>query len=99
MRVLYFLFACTLACVAQTTRKSDPPPRSDRQTATRPGESSSKDNKIDLSAPKGDDVKHSDPDYDASDVMEAKPWNPHKAEKDIEVGDFYAKRKNYRAAI
>lgn len=31
--------------------------------------------------------------------METKPWNPHKAAKDIEVGDFYAKRKNYRAAI
>lgn len=27
------------------------------------------------------------------------PWDPHKAAKDIEVGDFYLKvRKNYRAA-
>ena len=26
-------------------------------------------------------------------------WNPHKAEKDVEVGDFYFKRKNYRAAL
>jgi len=26
------------------------------------------------------------------------PWNPHKAAKDVEVGDFYFKRKNYRAA-
>lgn len=26
------------------------------------------------------------------------PWDPHKAVKDIEVGDFYFKRKNYRAA-
>jgi tetratricopeptide (TPR) repeat protein len=25
-------------------------------------------------------------------------WNPHKALKDIEVGEFYMKRKNYRAA-
>jgi hypothetical protein len=25
-------------------------------------------------------------------------WNPHMAEKDVEVGDFYFKRKNYRAA-
>ena len=25
-------------------------------------------------------------------------WNPHKAQKDIEVGEFYLKRKNYRAA-
>jgi tetratricopeptide (TPR) repeat protein len=32
------------------------------------------------------------------DVSEFHPWNPHKAAKDIEVGDFYFKRKNYRAA-
>lgn len=25
-------------------------------------------------------------------------WNPHKAEKDLEVGEFYFKRKNYHAA-
>ena len=34
-----------------------------------------------------------------SDVGEFKPWNPHKAQKNIEVGDYYAKQKNYRAAI
>ncbi len=33
-----------------------------------------------------------------ADVNEFHPWNPHKAAKDIEVGDFYFKRKNYRAA-
>jgi len=33
-----------------------------------------------------------------SDVSEFHPWDPHKAAKDIEVGDFYFKRKNYRAA-
>jgi tetratricopeptide (TPR) repeat protein len=32
------------------------------------------------------------------DVGEFHPWNPHKAAKDIEVGDFYFKRKNYHAA-
>lgn len=26
------------------------------------------------------------------------PWDPHKAAKDIEVGDFYFKKKNYAAA-
>jgi tetratricopeptide (TPR) repeat protein len=31
-------------------------------------------------------------------VSEFHPWNPHKAAKDVEVGDFYFKRKNYRAA-
>jgi tetratricopeptide (TPR) repeat protein len=32
------------------------------------------------------------------DIQEFHPWDPHKALKDIEVGDFYLKRKNYRAA-
>jgi len=31
-------------------------------------------------------------------VSEFHPWNPHKAAKDVEVGDYYFKRKNYRAA-
>jgi tetratricopeptide (TPR) repeat protein len=31
-------------------------------------------------------------------VGEFHPWNPHKAVKDVEVGDFYFKRRNYRAA-
>ncbi len=34
----------------------------------------------------------------APDVTEFHPWDPHKAAKDVEVGDFYFKRKNYRAA-
>jgi len=33
-----------------------------------------------------------------TDVKEFHPWDPHKAAKDIEVGDFYFKRQNYRAA-
>ncbi len=32
-------------------------------------------------------------------VQEFRQWNPHKAEKNVEVGDFYFKRKNYRAAL
>lgn len=35
----------------------------------------------------------------ASDVQEFRPWDPHKAAKDVEVGDFYFKRKNYHAAL
>ena len=35
----------------------------------------------------------------ASDVQEMHPWDPHKAAKDVEVGDFYFKRKNYHAAL
>jgi tetratricopeptide (TPR) repeat protein len=71
------------------------------------GESSSRDTKIDLSPPKDDTKSHpysrssvSEAATDAtSDVQEFHPWDPHKAAKDIEVGDFYFKRKNYRAAL
>ena len=87
------------------------PPRSDRVNADTledaEGQSSSKDTLIDLSPPPGDDKAHPESsdllvDETAArgngDVAEFHPWNPHKAAKDIEVGDFYFKRKNYRAA-
>lgn len=87
------------------------PPRSDRVNADalgdEPGESSSKDTLVDLSPPEDDAKAHpqsSEILMDAerasgnSDVSEFHPWNPHKAAKDLEVGDFYFKRKNYRAA-
>src|SRR6185312_806765 len=62
-------------------------------------ESSSNDTRIDLSPPKNDAKDHPDSeDPTASDVTEMHPWNPHKAEKDIEIGEFYLKRKNLRAA-
>ena len=61
-----------------------------------PGESSSKQTQIDISPPKDDIAKH--PNSDVGDVTEMHGWNPHKAQKDVEVGEFYLKRKNYRAA-
>jgi tetratricopeptide (TPR) repeat protein len=94
-------------------KKSAPdlaPPRSDRVNAADlgegMGESSSKDTQIDLSPPTDDSKKHPESsdtvtDLEAGgggDVAEFHPWNPHKAAKDVEVGDFYFKRKNYRAA-
>ena len=73
-------------------------------------ESSSRDTRIDISPPKDDAKNHpaskeavADLDVpeniDVSGVQEFHPWNPMKALKDIEVGDFYFKRKNYRAAL
>jgi tetratricopeptide (TPR) repeat protein len=69
------------------------------------GESSSKDTKIDLSPPVDDAKKHpnssaavADAEAEAGGVTEFRPWDPHKAAKDVEIGDFYFKRKNYRAA-
>ena len=69
------------------------------------GESSSKDTQVDLSPPVDDVKKHpnsssaiADAEADATGVAEFHPWDPHKAAKDVEIGDFYFKRKNYRAA-
>jgi tetratricopeptide (TPR) repeat protein len=73
-------------------------------------ESSSHDTRIDISPPKNDAKNHpgskeavEDLDIpeniDTSGVQEFHPWNPMKALKNIEVGDFYFKRKNYKAAL
>jgi tetratricopeptide (TPR) repeat protein len=73
------------------------------------GESSSKDTQIDLSPPENDARAHpqsaeamSEAEAEASGVSngvgEFHSWDPHKAAKSVEVGDFYFKRKNYRAA-
>ena len=69
-------------------------------------ESSSKDTRIDLSPPSDDQKNHPqsgaamvDAEGAASDVQEMHPWDPYKAAKDVEVGDFYFKRKNYHAAL
>jgi len=87
------------------------PPHSDRVNADSlgndSGESSSKDEKVDLSPPADDAKAHphsadvlmdEGSSGDSGDVSEFHPWDPHKAAKDVEVGDFYFKRKNYRAA-
>ena len=73
-------------------------------------ESSSRDTRIDISPPKDDAKNHPGSkdavanldvtdNPDASGVQEFHPWNPMKALKNIEVGDFYFKRKNYKAAL
>jgi tetratricopeptide (TPR) repeat protein len=88
------------------------PPRSDRVNAddlgAGLGESSSKDTQIDFSPPEDDAKAHpksaeamSNAEAStggANGVGEFHPWDPHKAAKSVEVGDFYFKRKNYRAA-
>lgn len=68
--------------------------------------SSSKDTRIDLSPPADDAKKHPhsgaalmDAEDDNSDVQEFHAWDPHKAAKDVEVGDYYFKRKNYKGAL
>lgn len=97
----------------QSVPQNQAPPRSDDDDVTAPdlhfprGEtSSSKDTGVDISPPKDDAAKHpyskaeveEDEGGAAGDVQEFHPWDPHRAIKDIEVGDFYLRRKNYHAA-
>jgi hypothetical protein len=89
------------------TDKSASPPKDNREAPPRsdnvsPGESSSKQTQIDVSPPADDSKKHPEAELgdDAGDVDEFTPYNPMKAMKDVEVGDFYFKvKQNYPAAI
>ena len=86
------------------------PPRSDRVNVNdlgpSVGESSSKETQVDLSAPADDAKAHPKSSTAVAEaeaealggVTEFHAWDPHKAAKSVEVGDFYFKRKNYRAA-
>jgi tetratricopeptide (TPR) repeat protein len=81
------------------------PPRS--APATDAGESSSRDTRVDISPPKDDAKNHPNSgvvetnpeDEPEGDVQEMHPWNPYRAMKDDEVGDYYFKRKSYKAAL
>lgn len=102
-----FLISTSGVALAQ---QGDPSPQDtqdqkEQQSARETEESSSKDTRIDLTPPADDASKHPQSGAaivdaeSANDVQELQAWDPHKAAKDIEVGDFYFKRKNYRAAM
>ena len=86
------------------------PPSSDHVDASSlpddTGESSSKDTQIDISPPADDTKEHPQSGAALTDEgssanggpMEFHAFDPHKAAKDIEVGDYYFKRKNYGGA-
>ena len=115
MRRLIFPLAVCLCLVVpgaaqdqeadRDANQNQAPPRSERSQEA--GESSSRDTRIDLSPPANDAKDHpnstlpaEDADENASgDVREFHPFDPHRAAKDIEVGDFYFKKKNYGAAL
>lgn len=61
------------------------------------GESSSKDSQIDTSSRRTS--KPAEDAGGADDAQEMRPYDPHKAAKDVEVGQYYLKQKNYRAAL
>ena len=74
----------------------DTVPDTDEDPGLKSGESSSRSTKIDLSPPPGEAAPPGV--GDIGEVQEMKPWDPHKADKNVEVGNYYFKRKNYRAA-
>jgi tetratricopeptide (TPR) repeat protein len=106
-----FLLALNPGALAQGDKDEDAPQvqRDKAAESARETEmSSSKDTRIDLSPPKEDAKNHpnsgaaimdSEGSSENSDVDEMHAWDPHRAAKDIEVGDYYFKRKNYRGAL
>jgi tetratricopeptide (TPR) repeat protein len=112
VRIRFLLIALTLFAAVAVAQESSGKPSADKPAVNDPegGESSSRDTRIDLSPPKDDAKNHpasqeavadleADDNPDNSGVQEFHPWNPMKARKDIDVGDFYFKRKNYKAAL
>jgi Flp pilus assembly protein TadD len=91
-------FPAQLPAKQQKTTKLPPEDSAPPRLLGVTGESSSKDTKIDLRPPMGDAKAHPNSGV-ADDVLELRSYNPHKAQKAIEVGDFYFKRENYRAAL
>jgi tetratricopeptide (TPR) repeat protein len=97
--------------LAQQPSSSSPPPSSPQPSdrSREAEESSSHDTRIDISAPRDDAKDHPGskdavgdlevPENIDTGVQEFHPWNPMKAIKDIEVGDFYFKKKNCKAAL
>src|SRR5271170_1944311 len=96
-------------CLGQQS-SSGPPSSQSPPRSVEAEESSSHDTRIDISAPKDDAKDHPGSkdavgdlevpeNIDNTGVQEFHPWNPLKAIKDIEVGDYYFKKKNYKAAL
>ena len=89
---------------AQGPGPSQKPPRSDDQTRSlnEDGESSSRSTIGDISPPKDDVRNHPESstgnEEPSADVSEMKKWDPHRAAKNVEVGDFYFGKQNYVAA-
>ena len=104
------LALAVMACAAQDSADNKAAQKRAADRNREAQESSSHDTRVDISPPKDDAKNHpaskdavedleGGEAIDASGVQEFHPWNPMKALKSMEVGDFYFKRKNYRAAL
>jgi len=91
---------CVLLTVLAWAQKPENPPANQPapHSTIAPDESSSRATLIDLSPPKDDSLSHPNSGV-ADDVLETHPWNPMKSMKAVEVGDYYFKEKNYKAAL
>ena len=87
----------------QQQPSEDQPQNAEQQPASanpdtaRTGESSSGDSEIDLN--RGPRSGLPLPATEEEDDRTFVPYDPHRAMKDLEVGNFYLKQKNYRAAL
>lgn len=87
---------------------NDAPPRTS-QNNDDDNSSSSRDTQIDISPPKNDVKDHPNsglPELtqppnsaNSADVNELHPYNPYRADKDLEVGEYYLKLKDYKGAL
>jgi tetratricopeptide (TPR) repeat protein len=114
-RFLIILFALltTISLAQDASDKTDSDKAAPDKSAARESQgssSSSHDTRIDIRPPSDDAKNHPGSkaavedlegveNSDTSGVQEFHPWNPLKARKDIDVGDFYFKRNNYKAAL
>jgi tetratricopeptide (TPR) repeat protein len=97
------LMICLVAATAiaqNAPQQPDRPAQPQSPSSADQNSSSSRSTKTDISPPVGDAGEH--PNSSVGDLApataETHPWNPHRADKDVEVGDYHLKRKNYRAA-
>jgi tetratricopeptide (TPR) repeat protein len=110
-RLLHFvsvLLVLGTVCWAQQS-PANPPVSGQPADRDEAQESSSRDTRTDTTPPKDDAKNHPNssdavsdlegPLPDSSGVQEFHPWNPLKAARDIDVGDYYFKRRNYKAAL
>jgi tetratricopeptide (TPR) repeat protein len=115
VRIRFLIILLALLTTLSLAQDSSDKTASDKAAAgnREAEESSSRDTRIDISPPKDDaknhpgsqaavaglDIPKTPDNPDTSGIQEFHPWNPMKAIKDIEVGDYYFKRKNYKAAL
>jgi tetratricopeptide (TPR) repeat protein len=104
---LLLLSLVSLACLCSAQERSQddqphvvprnlPEPKEEPTPVPQQGESSSKESQTNG---RGTGRTSSNAGDNQGSVHELKEFDPHKAAKDVEVGEYYLKRKNYRAAL